>query len=274
MATRGSDRRPLILLAAMVAMALIVSCCGFLETKEAKYKKYMECAERLTSDRSIELLHHGYACCEKLPPELADREAAKRFYLEKARALKPDSPEPYAAIGLSYWEGGDYPRALDAYQQAAKRTGKPFAYLIAEATMMRLCGRYDDAMNAADDIEKMRTVDGAKTAAYLRGRILYEKGLLKEARADFEKAIAMAEKSGYFLTPSPYTMVDAWFYLAQIRLKEGDPQGAYDAFKNYLSRMTNPEFQLWYTQKLLPRYGADQKGLYDAIEENWVSERQ
>ncbi len=260
--------------AAASAIAIMASCCGFLETKEDRYNKYMECAERLTSDKSIEILHHGYQCCEKLPKELNDREAAKRFYLEKAKALKPDAPEPYASIGLSYWEGGDYANALAAYEEAAKRTDKPFGYMIAEATMMRLCGKYDEALAMASSIEKLKAVDGAKASAYLKGRVLYEEGKLKEAQADFEEAIAMAGKSGYFLTPSPYTMVDAWFYMAQIRLKEGDAQGAYNDFKEYLSRMTNPEFQLWYTQKLLPRYGADQKGLYGTIEENWVRERQ
>ncbi len=267
-------RRAPSLFAAVTAIAVLVSCCGLFQSKEARYKKYMECAERLTSDKSIELLHHGYACCEELPPELKDREAAKRFYLDKARVLKPESPEPCAAIGLSYWEGGDYARALEAYQQAARLTDRPFACLVAEATMMRLCGRYEDALRLAGDIEKIRGVGGAKTAAYLRGRVLYEEGRMAEARSDFEKAIALAGKSGYFLAPSPYTMEDAWFYMAQIRLKQGDTLGAYNDFKVYLSRMTNPEFQLWYAQKLLPRYGADQKGLYDTIEENWVRERQ
>ena len=267
-------RRAFSLLAALSALIALMACCGLFQSKDARYKKYMECAERLTSDKSMELLHQGYACCEKLPTALSGREAAKRFYLEKARALKPEAPEPYAAIGLSYWEGGDFAHALEAYQEAAKRTDRPFAFLVAEAAMMRLCGRYDEGLRLAGDIAKMRGVDGEKAAAYLSGRMFYEGGRLQDARASFERAIALAEKSGYFLTPSPYTMVDAWFYMAQIRLKGGDAQGAYNDFKVYLSKMTNPEFQLWYTEKLLPRYGAGQKGLYDSIEENWVRERQ
>jgi tetratricopeptide (TPR) repeat protein len=140
--------------------------------------------------------------------------------------------------------------------------------------MERLSGRYAESLTLCDRLREMKGVDADKTADYLEGRVRYEQGQLAEARRLFESALAKAAKNGYGLGPSPYAMRDAWFYLAQLRRKGGDPLGAHEAFKSYLSEMSDPEFQLWYSKKLLPEMGSDQARLYDTIELNWVRERQ
>ncbi len=263
---------PALLLALVFASGL--GCCRLFQSDEERYRKALECSERLTSDKSVEILRDGYQCCAPLPETVRDREAAKRFYLEEARALKPAAPEPDAAIGLSYWEGGQFEQALGAYREAARKSSRPFAYRVAVVTMLRLTGRYDEALAEIASLRRLRGVDAEKVADYLQGRVLYEQGRLPEAAVAFQRALAGAEKTGSFLGPSPYTMQDAWFYTAQIRRKTGDPLGGHEAFKAYLAAMHNPEFQTWYANTLLPRHGADQAGLYDAIEENWVRERQ
>jgi len=251
-----------------------LGCCGLFQSDEDRYDKCMECAERITSDLSVDLLKQGRFCCEAVPAGIQGREPARRFYLEKARDLKPDSPEPLAALGRSYWFEGDYSRAADAFGAAAAKSSRPFPYLVALAAMARVSGRYDDALASVARIRTLRGVDAEKTADYLEARVRYEQGQEPEARRLFEASLARASKSGFGLGPSPYSMRDAWFYLAQIRRKSGDPLGAHEAFKSYLSLMNDPEFQLWYAKTLLPEMGSDQTRLYDTVERSWVRERQ
>jgi len=266
--------RPSHLAAAALLSACLSGCCGVFQSDADRYEKYMECAERITSDLSVDLLKQGRFCCEAVPAGLQGREAARRFYLEKARDLRPDAPEPLAGLGRSYWFDGDFGRAADSFAAAAAKSPRPFPYLVAESAMARVSGRFDEALATAERIRPMRGVDGEKTAAYLAARVRYEQGQAPEAQRLFEEALARAAKTGFGLGPSPYSMRDAWFYIAQIRRKAGDPLGAHEAFKAYLAEMSDPEFQLWYAKTLLPEMGSDQGRLYDTIERSWVRERQ
>jgi hypothetical protein len=68
-------------------------------------------------------------------------------------------------------------------------------------------------------------------------------------------------------------MKDAHLYLAQIALKGGDPQAAYEEFKLYLKKMSDPDFQVFY-KYWVEKLGDDQKALYDTLEIEWAWPRQ
>lgn len=266
--------RAAALLSLSLGLALALGCCGLFQAKEERYKKYMECADRLSLDRAIPYLQKGQFCCEKLPPGYTSKEPARRFYLEKARDLRPESPEPYDELGRSYWFEGKFAEAESAYAAAAERAARPFSQRVIQCAMQRIQKRYDAALETAATVRASGEEDSEKAALYLEARVRYEQGRLPEAREGFSAALALADSSGYRLRPSPYVMRDAWFYMAQIRLKGGDPAGAHEDFKKFLEKTGDPDFQAWYGGKLLPMLGTDQPLLYDTIESDWVRERQ
>lgn len=259
--------------AALAGLVLFTGCCGLFQSKEARYKKAMECALRISDERSIEILKKGMYCCEALPPEVKTLPEARRFYLDKALALKPDDPEAIEAVARSYWDEGSYEKALAYFGRARKVSPAPMSAVIGEVTMYRLLGQWDEAAPDLAWIRAQKGVDGEKIADYLQARILYDQGKLKEAEPLFQKAIARAEAGDDYLGRTPYTMRDARFYLAQIKLKGGDTQGAYEEFKRFLHQMSNPDFQIFYAY-WLPILGKDQTAFYEKIEHDWLHVRQ
>lgn len=262
--------------ALVLAATLVLSgCCeNPFKGKEGRYRKYLECADHLTVDRAVDLMKRGAFCCEKVPLAVKGREEARRFYLEKALALKPESPEPYNELAISYWYNGQFAKAAELFSQAAERSPRPFSQQIVLCDMQRLCGRFNEALATAQKIRASSEPEAEKAAEYLEGRISYERGDLAAAKTHFEKAIALAGEKGFRFNSTPYAMRDSWFYIAQIRLKSGDPLGAHEAFKIFLEKTGDPDFQAWYGKELLPLLGTDQQLLYDTIESDWVRERQ
>jgi len=264
--------RPFRILVPFLLLAL-GGCCGAFQSKAEHYKKEMDCATRLTDERSIQILQKGMFCCEPLPSKLTTLPAARRFYLLRAWALRPESDEPPAAIAQTYWDEGNYKEALRYFDAARTRTARPLADVIGEVTMYRLMRDYPPAMAWIRWIRTQKGIDGDKIADYLTGRILYDEGNYAEAAKYFQSAIARSEKGSDFLGDTPYTMRDAWFYMAQIKRKEGDLMGGHEEFVAFLKKMSNPDFQLFYAY-WLPRLGKDEGALFDKIEKDWVHIRQ
>lgn len=239
---------------------LLTGCCeNPFRGKEARYKKYLECADYLTVDRALDLMKKGSSCCEKVPAETKTREEARRFYLAKALALKPESPQPYDEMAISYWYDRQFAKAEEYFAKAAERTPRPLAQHIMRCNMQRLTARFDEALATSAHLRASSERDGEKAAEYLEGRIWYERGDLPAAKGHFEKALSLAGEKGFRFAGTPYSMRDAWFYMAQIRFKSGDPLGAHEAFKRFLEKMGDPEFQAWYGKELLPLLGTDQQ---------------
>ena len=257
----------------LVALALGAGCCRLFQSKEAAYKKEMECALRVTDERSIEILRRGMFCCEPLPKDELTLPAARRFYLERAEALDPNSLEPPAAIAKCYWDEGNYAEALTFFERVRARTDKPLGPAIGEFTMYRLLQQWAKGEELAAWVRLQKGIDAQKAGDYLEGRLLYDEGRFEEARPLLESAARRAEAGGDSLGDTLYTMKDVHLYLAQIRLKAGDAQGAYEDFKLFLKKMTDPQFQTFYAY-WLPRIGTDQKGFYDKIENDWAHVRQ
>jgi tetratricopeptide (TPR) repeat protein len=257
----------------LLALALLGGCCGFLSSEEARYEKYLECAGRITDLKSIEILAKGNFCCEPLPSGIQSLPEARRFYLEKARVLRPEAAEPLLGLGRAYWEEGSYAEAQTRFQAAAPLLEKPIYAEIAAVTMMRLQGRFDEGRALAEKIRTEKGVDGEKVAEYLLGRLDFDAGQLLPARVHFEVALGRAERGDYGLGGTPFTMRDAHFYLALIKHRGGDPQAAYRDFLVFLKKMSDPEFQIFYAY-WLPRLQDDQGALFEKIEGDWTRVRQ
>ena len=95
----------------LLALAASGACCGAFESKEERTKKELECALRVTDEKSIEILQKGMFCCEKLPAEVRTLPAARRFYLQRASALSPKDPDPVLQLARSYWDDRNFPEA-------------------------------------------------------------------------------------------------------------------------------------------------------------------
>lgn len=251
----------------------MAACCGAFQSDEKRYQKEMECASRITDGKSVELLQEGMFCCNPLPKGALGLPEARRYYLLRAWALRPASPDPPMAIAKSHWDDGNYREALRYYDAARERSEKPLAAVIGEVTMYRLLRDFPPAYAWVRWIRVQKAIDGEKVAAYLEARLLYDEGKYAEARPLFQKALERSGRGTDFLADTPWTMKDARFYLAQIRRKTGDPQGGHEEFLLYLKQMSDPDFQLFY-KYWVEKAGSDQALLYDTIEGQWVHIRQ
>lgn len=256
-----------------MALASATACCGAFQSKEDRYKKEMECALRVTDEKSIEILQRGMFCCEKLPAEVKTLPEARRFYLLRAAAQDPKNPDPVLQIARSYWDDHDYKQALDFFARAKDLSPKPLTAVIGEITMLRLTKDWTQANGLVQWVRDQKAIDSQKVGDYLEARILYDQGKYAEAKPLFESALNRSKSDGDALGDTPYTMKDAYLYLAQIKLKAGDAQGAYGDFKLFLQKMSNPDFQLFY-KYWVEKLGNDQPALYDKIESDWASWRQ
>lgn len=266
---RSGSLKPLLLL----ALAASGACCGAFQSKEERTKKELECALRVTDEKSIEILQKGMFCCEKLPAEARTLPAARRFYLERASALSPEDPDPVLQIARSYWDDRDFAEALRAFVRAKDMGTKPVTAVIGEIAMLRCMKRFDEAAPLLAWIREQKAIDAPKVADYLEARLLYDAGKCAPAKPLFVSALERAKSTGDNLGDTAYTLRDAHLYLAQIALKAGDPQGAYEEFKLYLGKMSDPDFQVFY-KYWVEKLGDDQKALYDTMEVEWAWPRQ
>lgn len=250
-----------------------LSCCDFPPSPDRRFRKEMECAERITDAKSLEILQKGAFCCEPLPPSVKSLPEARRFYYERALALRPQEAAPLLGLARALWEGGDYAGALEAYQKARGLLERPIYAEIGAFTMLRLLRRFDEGRALAEEIRREKGVDGAKVAAYLLGRLEYDAGNLDAAAGHLREALERAAKGGYGLGGTPFSMKDAHLYLALVLQKKGDPQGAYREFLAFHKRMSDPEYQIFYAY-WLPRLEKDQGALLEKIETEWAHLRQ
>lgn len=251
----------------------VLAGCGFLETKKQTYRRCMKCADRVHGLLAVEILKKGQFGCDPLPPDVQTISQSRRFYFEKAWKAQPQRHEPPLGIAMTWWEEGDYLRAVGFFEAARERQPQDPGAAIGLVTMYRLLGRYSEAMAWAVWTERLRGMDGRKISLYLRGRIFYEEKRLDEAGPLFTEALQRAEKTGFFLGKTGFTMVDAEFYLAQIAVRRGDLKGADAFFRAYVKRNHDPDFAD-YIRLVFARGIQDQRAMYDEIESCWVRQRQ
>lgn len=256
-----------------VLCAAALSCCRFPFSTEGRYRREMTCAERVSDEKSLEILRRGAFCCEPLPPAVASLPEARRFYYERALALKPGEAAPLLGLGRALWEGGDYEGALEVYRKAKGRLERPIYAEIGAFTMLRLLRRFDEGRGLAEEIRREKGVDGAKVAEYLLGRLEYDAGNYGAAEGHLREALERAARGGYGLGGTPFSMKDAHLYLALVLQKKGDAPGAYREFLAFHRKMSDPEYQIFYAY-WLPRLEKDQGALLEKIETEWAHLRQ
>jgi predicted Zn-dependent protease len=149
-------------------------------------------------------------------------------YLLQAISNEPDAPDLHYHLGESYRLLGDYPRALNAFNQSVERGG-PFApsYLGRARTLL---AQNPDA-DVLTDLDLAIETDAAYHEAYLE-RAAYKLGReqVDEALVDLDAAAA--------LNPSAPLL---YLYLAQAQLAIDETAAALDAAqKAYQLDITNP----------------------------------
>jgi tetratricopeptide (TPR) repeat protein len=266
------DREPRLAFI-LVLCAVTAACCGAFQSPEDKYKKEMECASRITSSKSVDLLQRGMFCCAPLPKGCEAMPEARKYYFLRAWGWKPDSSDAPLGVARADWDEGNYGEALRYFDAARERSMAPLTAIIGEVTMYRLLKNYEPAHAWCRWLRVQKSIDGEKVSAYLTARLLYDEGRLDEAGPLFRKALERADKGSGSLGDTPFTMKDTHFYLAQILRKSGDPQGAHQQFLLYLKSMSDPDFQLAY-KYWVEKFASDQATLYDTIEREWARIRQ
>ena len=260
--------------AALAATFLLVLVgCSLLETKKQVYKRCMKCADRAQGAMGIQILKRGEFGCEPLPASVSTSAQARRFYFEEAWKAQPSRSEAPLGIAMTWWEEGDYARALGYFESVRERRPQDPSATIGLVTMYRLLGRFPEAMAWAVWVEGLKGLDGRKISVYLRGRIFFEEKRYDEAGPLLEEALQRAEKTGFFLGKTGFTMVDAEFYLAQIAVRKGDLKKADSLFRAYVKRNHDPDFAD-YVRLIFARGSQDQRAMYDEIESCWVRQRQ
>lgn len=155
---------------------------------------------------------------------LQSRDFAKASdYLEKASALAPGAASIRTSLGLSKLGQGDWDKAVGELERAAtldpKNTEAGFALVQAELRR----GQHDKALAAVQALEKAQPDNAA--VHNMKGGVYLSKQDLKNARANFERALA--------LNPSYFP---AAANLARIDIAEKNPAGAKKRFETLLAK--------------------------------------
>lgn len=253
----------------------LVSCCFDFGSKDKRFKKRVLCAQRVNNENSIRILKEGAFCCPKLPVDVKDITTAKIFYYKKALEIDPQRVDGWEGLAQTCWDGAKYKEAIDYFEKALSLSKNNIRYEIAIISLLRITKDYDKALKHLEELKKIDFVEKERTISYLMGKILYEKGEIKEAISLLEKAKEIYEKQelSHFLSESPYSMDDVYFYLAQCYLKLGDAQKAHQTFLIYLQKEKHPYFVKLYNELLKETFG-EQTLLYDQIESHWTRTNQ
>lgn len=256
-------------------VVLSFGCCLDLGNKEKKFKKRVLCAHRVNNDNSLYILKNGAFCCPKLPQEINDLTSAKAFYFQKALEIDPQRADGWASLGQTYWDGLRFKEAADSFKKALDLSPKTITFIVALNSLYRIMGQFDESQKYLNLLESLDFQDKEKTISYLKGKLLYEEKEYDEALKNFGKAKDLLEKENpsHFLSNTPYTINDLYFYLAQIYLKKKELQKAHTHFLIFLEKEKHPDFVAIY-QKSLDETAGEQILLYDDIEEKWAKTRQ
>ena len=109
--------------------------------------------------------------------------------IETAIDRDPQNPKLYVALGLALWDKNDYPRALEAFQQAVKvGPNSAEAHNWLGVAIMNKA----DLPNAVAEFRKAVALDNKYASAYTNlGSALARSGDLEEAVVAFHKALAL-----------------------------------------------------------------------------------
>lgn len=179
---------------------------------------------------------------------LQSRDFAKASaYLEQASALAPGAASIRTSLGLSQMAQGNMDKAIGELEQAATLDPKSAdaGFALVQAEMRR--GQFDKALAAVQSLEKAQPNNPA--VQNVKGGVYLGKKDIKNARASFEKAVALnptffpavanlarldlaeknpaaAKKRFEAMLAKDKKNIDAMSALAALELQAGRPQGA------------------------------------------------
>ncbi len=263
-------------LAAILSLLfLFTGCCFDFGDKEKKFKKRVLCAHRVNNDNSLYILKNGAFCCPKLPEEINDLTSARAFYYKKALEIGPERVDGWASLGQTYWDGWKFKEAIEAYKMAQKLSPNTISFIIALNSLCRITKDFKGSEEYLSLLQKIDFPDKEKTVCYLKGKLLYEKKEYDESLKFLEKAKELLESKSpsHFLSNSPYTINDIYFYLAQLYLKKNELQKAHEHFLVFIQKEQHPDFVDIY-KKSLQETAGEQILLYDDIEDKWARTHQ
>lgn len=236
------DHMPSVLLAGAVELKL-----GATQQAEAHLRKYLQAnpenvyARKLLAQSLLQSSQPGEAVAVLTPALRGSSTDAQLLglagesylktkdfnkstaYFEQASALAPKMAGLHTALGLSKLAQGDQAKAVSELEAgAALESPSADPGLALVRTQMAL-KHYDEALVAAEKLEKQRPADpqvqSAKAAVYMA------KGDRPNARASFEKALSL--KPDFFA---------ATVYLAHLDVQDKKPQDAKQRFEALLAK--------------------------------------
>jgi tetratricopeptide (TPR) repeat protein len=173
-----------------------------------------------------------------------DAEAIAKF--EEVIAQIETCGDCYGAIGSIHLANGNHEEAEEAFLMAAEQNPDlPHVY-DGLATIYNTQGKFDMAAEASAKALELRSAsgetDGDATGLFNQGVILWNSGKIPEAKASFEKSVA--------LDPA---MAEAYYWLGMANVNEGKLPEAVEYFDKYLELA--PDGQ----------YAAQAKGIADQL---------
>jgi tetratricopeptide (TPR) repeat protein len=166
---------------------------------------------------------------ETLLKEGKHDEAIAKF--NEAIVMLPNCHVCYYYIGMANGQKQRYPEAEAAYKKAIEVKPDFAEAYNALAGVYNSQKKYDEALAMSSKAAEVAGAGGGggnAAAIYNQGVTLWNAQKFAEAKAQFEKAVA--------LDPN---MADAWYQLGMANLNTGDMNGAVTAFEGYLKAAPN-----------------------------------
>lgn len=162
---------------------------------------------------------------------------------ETAVKERPDDVNAWANLAYAYAEAGRIDEALDTVGRAKKVTGRA-QFVIVEADVLRLAGRYTEAVDAYDSAEKavrelqqQAKVEREKVGVKLESdqdalaRVYYGRALSRQEIGDMKAALTDLEEA-VKLQPQSATL---WVALGDLYARSDQAGRARDAYRTALT---------------------------------------
>jgi tetratricopeptide (TPR) repeat protein/tRNA A-37 threonylcarbamoyl transferase component Bud32 len=141
------------------------------------------------------------------------------------RAADPDKPSVFVDLGRSYEKNEELQKAIESYQEAAKRDAQSAAAFlrlgILQGRQQNLQGATESFDKAADIYRASSNHEGVAEVLYQRGTLLNRMGRLNDARGLLESALATSQA-----LESRYQQIRVLLQLSNISYNGGDTEQA------------------------------------------------
>jgi len=177
--------------------------------------------------------HYGYLN----PVDRAKQRAGRNMALVTKDASDLDDPFSHFNLGSEYLKAGRLHEALEHYREAIRRVDSSLVYAaearLRAAVTLALLGAHEDALVELAEAE--RSYPNYTDVYFLKGELLRAVGRLLEAKAAFERCLALGEAPVEYPTLLGVGSYRAATYLGDIWLDLGSPRAASAAYASALA---------------------------------------